>query len=71
MKIMTCAQMGGMCEEPITGATKDEMLDNGMRHLEAVHPEMAAGVKAMPKDHPDMVAWMEKFEKDFNDTPEM
>jgi predicted small metal-binding protein len=71
MKIMTCAQMGGMCEEQITGATKDEMLDNGMRHLDAEHPEMAASVKAMPKDDPTMVAWMEKFEKDFNDTPEM
>lgn len=67
---MTCAQMGGMCEEKITGSTPDEMMSNGMAHLEAAHPDMAATVKAMPADDPKMVEWNEKFMKDFADAPE-
>ena len=68
---MTCTQMGGMCEEKITGSTRDEMMMNGMKHLEVAHPEMAANVKAMPETDPMMVSWVEKFNKDFDATPEM
>lgn len=70
MKTMTCAQLGGMCEEAITGSTSLEMMDNGMKHLESAHPEMAADIKAMPKDDPKMVAWSEKFMKDWEEAPE-
>ena len=70
MKTMTCAQMGGMCEEKITASTSDEMLSKGMAHLEATHPEMAASVKEMPKEDPKMVAWMEKFQHDWAETPD-
>lgn len=62
--------MGGMCEEKIMGSTPEEMMSNGMIHLEAAHPEMAAQVKAMPKDDPAMVSWNEKFMKDWADAPE-
>ncbi len=68
---MTCAQMGGPCETAITGATEEEMMANGMKHLEAAHPEMAAGVKAASPTDPMMVSWMEKFKADFAAAPEM
>jgi predicted small metal-binding protein len=71
MKKMTCAQMGGMCEGEIMGATSDEMLANGMRHLEESHPEMAAQVKATPETDPMMVEWNRKFKEDFEATPEI
>lgn len=71
MKMMTCAQMGGQCDAEITGATADEMLANGMKHLEEAHPEMAADVKAALPTDPMMVAWNEKFQKDFAAAPEM
>lgn len=71
MKTLTCAQMGGPCEEHITAATKDEMMSKGMAHLESAHPEMAATVKAMPKDDPTMVAWGEKFNADWDAAPEV
>ena len=71
MKTMTCAQMGGPCDAQITGSTQDEMMANGMAHLESAHPEMAATVKAMPKDDPTMVAWGEKFKADWEAAPEM
>ncbi len=70
MKTMTCSQMGGMCETPISGNTADEMIMTGMKHIEAAHPDMAASIKSMPIDDPKMVAWSEKFMKDWAATPE-
>lgn len=65
MKTMTCAQLGGPCDAKFTGSTPDEMIANAMKHLEAAHPEMAAQVKATPKDDPTMVEWNKKFMADF------
>lgn len=62
---MTCAQMGGPCDAKITGNTPDEMMKNGMMHLEQAHPDMAAKVKAMPKDDPMMTEWNKKFMQDW------
>jgi len=70
MKTITCAQMGGLCETKISGQTQDEMLANGMQHLEAAHPEMAETVKTMPADDPMMVAWSKKFHETWDSTPE-
>ncbi len=67
---MTCKQLGGPCDEKIMGATPDEMMANGMMHLEKAHPDMAADVKKMPKDDPKMVEWNEKFMADFQAAPE-
>lgn len=69
MKTMTCAQMGGECDTAIHAETHEEMINKGMAHLDEAHPEMAATIKAMPKDDPAMVAWNEKFTTDFEATP--
>ena len=70
MKTLTCAQMGGPCDVAISATTTDEMMTKAMAHLESAHPEMAATVKAMPKDDPKMVAWNEKFNADWAAAPE-
>lgn len=70
MKTMTCRQMGGMCDHKMTAATSDEMMKIGMEHLEAAHPQMAADIKAMPKDDPKMVEWYNKFMADWAALPE-
>lgn len=62
--------MGGMCETAMSAGTQEEMMNKGMAHLEEAHPEMAATIKAMPKDDPKMVEWSEKFVKDWEATPE-
>ena len=67
---MTCAQMGGPCEEKMTTSTPAEMIGAGMQHIEAAHPEMAADIKAMPHDDPKMVAWQDTFTKTWEATPE-
>lgn len=70
MKTMTCKQMGGPCEAAIQGNTPEEMMNNGMVHLEQAHPEMAAEVKSAPKDDPKMKEWNDKFMADWANTPE-
>jgi hypothetical protein len=72
MKQMTCAQMGGpaTCSTVITGNSPDEMIANGMQHLAAAHPDMAASVNAAPKDGPMMTKWSEDFQKNWNATPD-
>ena len=63
--------MGGACDEQITGGTIDEMMENGMKHMQKAHPKMAADIKAMKPDDPKMIAWSEKFKKDFAAAPEV
>ncbi|MDR3572152.1 MAG: DUF1059 domain-containing protein [Candidatus Pacebacteria bacterium] len=70
MKTMTCAQMGGPCEEKLSGNTPEELMGNAMHHLEAAHPQMAADVKATPADAPMMVEWNKKFMEDWGNTPD-
>lgn len=70
MKTMTCAQMGGPCDASMDAETPDEMMGKGMEHLESAHPEMAADVKATPKDDPRMVSWFEKFMQMWGASPE-
>ncbi len=67
---MTCAQMGGPCDAEIHGATADEMMANGMKHLEEAHPQMAADVKAADPNDPKMVEWGQKFQADFAAAPD-
>jgi hypothetical protein len=70
MKKMTCRQMGGMCDEVITGSTPEEMIAHGMEHLKAAHPEMVASIEAMPKDDPLMVDWQKNFDEAWAAAPE-
>jgi len=62
--------MGGMCDAPISANSYDEMMANGMKHLEEAHPEMAANVKAMPETDPKMVQWEKDFKKTWAETPD-
>ena len=70
MKTMTCAQMGGMCDTAVHADTENEMMMNGMKHLEEAHPEMATTIKTTPQDDPMMVEWGKKFHADFEATPD-
>jgi hypothetical protein len=62
--------MGGMCEAKISGSSEEEMIANGMKHLEAAHPEMAETVKTMEKDNPIMVEWAANFHKAYEAAPD-
>ncbi len=70
MKTLTCRQMDGMCDEPISAETSQQMIDVCMEHVKMAHPDMAKNIEATPKDDPKMVAWYEKFMKTWAETPE-
>ena len=71
MKQMTCAQMGGpaTCSAIISGNTAEEMTKNGMDHITAAHPEMAADIAKMTPE--ETTQWMADFETKFDAWPEM
>jgi hypothetical protein len=71
MKQMTCQQMGGpaTCTVVITGNTAEEMVKNGMDHINQAHPEMAADIKKMTPEATS--AWMADFQKKFDALAEM
>jgi hypothetical protein len=71
MKQMTCPAMGGpaTCTATLSGNTPEEMVADGMKHVEANHPEMAAQIKAMSKE--DMAKWMADFKPKFDALPEL
>jgi hypothetical protein len=62
--------MGGMCDTAMSAETPEEMMSKGMAHVEDAHPEMAANIKAMPKDDPQMVDWQQKFDATWAAAPE-
>jgi predicted small metal-binding protein len=69
MKTLTCKEMGGPCDTPISAETKEEMMSAGMAHLKSEHPEMAADIEAMPKDDPKMMEWGKMFEEAWEKAP--
>ena len=68
MKTMTCAQMGGTCDTSMTAATEAEMVQMGMDHVIAAHPEMKEKMDAMTQDEKD--AWAADFHAKWEATPE-
>lgn len=69
MKTLTCSQMGGPCNAPISGNSFEEISDNGMKHLQQAHPEMAEQMKNMTKEEGD--AWAAKVMPMYEAAPEM
>ena len=78
MKTMTCKQLYGPCDAPITGASSEEMIQNSQKHGmemvakgDKVHID---AMEAMKKQHMDMnpeavKLWMEKFQNEFDAQP--
>ncbi|MGD1003482.1 MAG: hypothetical protein ABR884_02805 [Minisyncoccia bacterium] len=71
MKQMTCPAAGGpaTCTGVISGNTVEEMLADGMKHVNAVHPEMADGIAKMSPE--DMAKWQADFHQKFDALPEL
>lgn len=79
MKTMTCKQMGGPCDAPISGATPEEMMNNGATHVKEMagtgdeaHKAVLVMMDDMQKN-PDSEAnkaWNAKFMSDFAAIPE-
>lgn len=70
MKTMTCRQMGGPCDMPITGETAQEMMDNGAKHIMSMsddgHKQAAMMMEQTQKDPAANEKWMADFTMKFN-----
>jgi len=60
--------MGGSCEASMTTDSEMAMIEAGMAHVEAAHPELAAQVKAMSPEEQN--AWSAEFHTKWEAQPE-
>ncbi len=77
MKTMTCTQLGGACELPLTGTTADEVIQAQDRHLKEA---VAAGDSAHEPALQDMrgrwkrpvagLGWYRRVKRDFAALPD-
>ena len=78
MKTMTCKQLYGPCNAPISGASAEEMMENSKKHgMEMVAKGDADHVRVMEEMKEKMMgnpeagkAMMEDFQKNFEAQPE-
>ena len=77
MKIMTCKQLGGACDEEFQAETFEEMAELSKQHGMKMHQEQhAAHLEAMEKmqdlmKNPEkMSKWFESKRQEFEDLPE-
>lgn len=60
--------MGGPCDTVVSGNSPEEVMDNGWKHMEEAHPDMAASMKDMPQEAKD--EWSKKFHAQWEAAPE-
>ena len=61
MKTMTCKQIGGPCSYEIIANLPEDMIKEGMKHLERYHPEIAKKIINMSLE--DNRNWRHSFLK--------
>ncbi len=65
-KTFTCRELGGICDEKITGETFEEIVQKGGAHMMAdeAHKEK---IMKMAEEGETKEQWMSRMEKEFND----
>jgi len=69
MKTITCEQLGGRCDYKITANTPEEVIKNGMKHVEKNHPDIASKMEKM--SYEEAQNWKHFFMKVWRMTPNM
>jgi hypothetical protein len=77
MKTMTCTQMGGPCEVPLSGNTADEVIKAQDKHLkdmvasgDEAHESALAAMKGRWRRPVSGLGWYKKVKRDFAALPE-
>jgi len=52
MKIMTCRQLGGSCDQKLSANSWDEMVQTMTKHVIESHPETAQAMEKMHNEDP-------------------
>lgn len=78
MKMMTCKQLGGACDEEFRADTFEEMASQSQNHGKAMFeqqdPDHLAAMEAMRElmQEPEkMQQWFDARRQEFNDLPEL
>lgn len=76
MKVMSCKQLGGACEEEFRGETFEEMAELSKQHAmemlqqqDAAHLQAMEEMKVLMKDPEAMSAWFDSKRKEFDELP--
>jgi hypothetical protein len=77
MKTMTCKQLGGPCDLPLTGSTGDEVINAQARHLKEIvasgdteHESALQDMKGRWKHPVSGMSWYRQVKRDFKSLPE-
>lgn len=77
MKVMTCNQLGGACDEKFRAETFEEMATLSQKHgmemfqkKDAAHLEAMQKMKELMKTPEAMQEWMQKRKEEFNALPD-
>lgn len=77
MRTMTCKQLGGPCDLPLTGSTADEVIKAQDRHLKEVvaagdtaHEQAREQMKGRWKHPIAGMGWYRQVKRDFAALPE-
>lgn len=69
MKIMTCRELGGPCDEPLSAGSWKEMVDIMTEHVIDNHPDMA---KEMEMTHDgDPEKWSREMKPKWDAAPDL
>lgn len=73
MKRMTCGEIGGVCEEKITGVTFDEIAKKGYEHIAQAADEEHKKLKKQidSTSDEDKKKWMEETAPKFDSAPDV
>lgn len=68
MKTMTCAELGGACDQKLSAETWDEMIKKMTAHVMDQHPDVAEKMKAMHEADPEQ--WGKEMKPKWEAAPE-
>ena len=52
MKTMTCRELGGPCDKPLSASTWDEIVQTMTNHVIGTHPDTAKTMEKMHNEDP-------------------
>ena len=64
-KTFTCKELGGICDEKISGSTFPEIIEKGMKHIMSDEAHKAK-IMGMPKSTETKEQWFERMQKEFD-----
>jgi predicted small metal-binding protein len=68
MKVMTCKELGGKCNQKLSAASWDEMVKLMTRHVMEKHPDVAKKMAQLHKDDPNQ--WGRQMRPKWDSAPD-